>query len=360
MARSSSDTAIQDAFTAADLTRHQRALLHHTLRALDPGSALGFHASTTDSALAALIRAHDALDNHAAHEQPQRPLLLRVLRTSALCLRAALPIFPPRTGRPHLRAAITELTTTTTALSDAEPAHHRALARHSATTLEPLITAITDAITDHLRTLWDTTTGDPTRDTRAAAEIAVSVYLRGRDGEALKNDLTALLTTRTPTADDIAALLWPPPRRHHLTALVSGARHLTDSTTCSPAPASGPSPSTTPAPDPPRTPRSWPPSPPSPARAPSSRSPSTPPTSAPPPSSAAAPSARHSTSTSRATASPTSPSPAPTTTRSSAHPPARASTAPPRCHPPGPRHCAPPCASPTSPPRSRPPWPAPP
>ncbi|SES45564.1 hypothetical protein [Actinokineospora terrae] len=224
MARSSSDAGIQDAFTAAGLTRHQRALLHTVLRALDTGSAPGFHASTSDSALVALIRAHDVLRSHAEHEQPQGRLLLRVLRTNSLCIANGLAIFPPGSGRASLRAAIDELAATTTALTTTDRAHHRAVTRASAAVLDPLITAIADAVTDRFHTLWDT----PTTDAKAAAEIAVSVHLAGRDRAALANDLTSLLTGSRPSAADIAALLWPPPRRHHVTVLVSGARSLAD------------------------------------------------------------------------------------------------------------------------------------
>ncbi|GAA3001737.1 FUSC family protein [Actinokineospora diospyrosa] len=218
MARSSSDTGLQEAFTAAGLTRRQRSLLQTVLRALDNGSGPGFHAATSDSALVALIRAHDALSNHAAHGHPHGRLLLRVLRTSAACVRTALPILP------SLRTAITELDTMAEALRDTDPAEHQVLTRASATALEPVITSATDAITDHLLALWDATVS-PNHDAKAAAEIAVSVYLRGRDREALRKDLATLLTG-TPTAADLAAVLWPPPRRHHVTVLVSGARTL--------------------------------------------------------------------------------------------------------------------------------------
>ncbi|MEV7551977.1 hypothetical protein AB0N89_20360 [Amycolatopsis sp. NPDC089917] len=62
-------------------------------------------------------------------------------------------------------------------------------------------------------------------DPRLAAEIAVAVYIQGRDWEALKTDLANLLVRR-PTAAEVSALLWPPRSRHFVTALVSGARSL--------------------------------------------------------------------------------------------------------------------------------------
>ncbi|MBM7774479.1 hypothetical protein JOD54_004683 [Actinokineospora baliensis] len=89
-----------------------------------------------------------------------------------------------------------------------------------------MITSVADAITAQMRALWDASAGNPGRDAKAAGEIAVSVYLGGRDHQALKRDMTTLLSRGRPTADDIVALLWPPPRRHHVTVMVSGARSL--------------------------------------------------------------------------------------------------------------------------------------
>ncbi|WP_143261631.1 hypothetical protein [Allokutzneria sp. NRRL B-24872] len=217
MARSSSDTRVREAFVTAGLTRRQQSLLHTVLRALDNGSALGFHAATSDSALVALIRAHDALQSHIAHDQPQGRQLLRVLRTSAVCVRAALPGFPARAG---LRAALHELEATTEALT-ANP-----LQRPDTSALESWITDIAKAVEERLGTLWDARAVDLGKEAKAAAEIAVSVYLRGRDADALKHDLTNLLAKGRPDAAAISALLWPTPRRHYLTVLVSGARSL--------------------------------------------------------------------------------------------------------------------------------------
>ncbi|MGW3993203.1 hypothetical protein ACWEF6_06915 [Amycolatopsis sp. NPDC004772] len=226
MSRSSSDAGVQDAFTSAGLTRRQRSLLQTVLRALDSGSGLGFHASTSNSALVALIRAHDALRNHAEHAQPQRSLLLRVLRTSSTCARAGLPSFPVGTGRAELQAALDELAATTAALANADPAQQRALAGASAIVVEPLVTSLAETAADRLQSLWDAPVRATSRDASAATETAVSVYVSGRDREVLRRELIHLLTTRQPTAAEISALLWPQRRRHHVTVLVSGARSL--------------------------------------------------------------------------------------------------------------------------------------
>ncbi|GAA4023420.1 hypothetical protein GCM10022247_54710 [Allokutzneria multivorans] len=208
---------MREAFSAAGLTRRQQSLLHAVLRALDGGSALGFHAATSDSALVALIRAHDALQSHIEHDQPQGRQLLRVLRTSGVCVRAALPGFPARAG---LKAALDELEATTAALT-ANP-----LQRPDTRVLESWITTIAEAVEERLRTLWDARAVDLSKEAKAAAEIAVAVYIRGRDRDALKHDLTKLLARGRPGAAEISALLWPKPRRHYLTVLVSGARSL--------------------------------------------------------------------------------------------------------------------------------------
>ncbi|MFI6030775.1 hypothetical protein [Amycolatopsis magusensis] len=229
MAKASIDTAVQDAFITAGLTRPQRSLLHTVLRALDSGSGLGFHAATSDSALVALIRAHDVLLNHAEHSQPQRKLLLRVLETSSACAHTALPIFPAGSGHAELQAALAELAATRTlvaSLRDKDVAQLRAVTRARATVLEPLISSVTDAVAERQRTLWAAAAADVSLDARATAEIAVSVQIRGRDREALKHDLIRLLTKQQPTAAKISALLWPPLRCHHVTVLISGARSL--------------------------------------------------------------------------------------------------------------------------------------
>lgn len=213
------------ALTSAALTDAQHSLLQRVLFALDTNGHLGQHVATLPSALAGVIRAQAALDSHGAAGQPQWELLGRVVDAAVATVRQAAPAYRLG-GWADLAAAETELTTIARVISQREKSTPQSQTRQTALQLDRLLAALSDAVKNWVKPLWDGLVGDNSLAEQMTAEIGVLVALEGRDAAALYTDLLRLVSRGAPSADAVKHTLWPPAQSHRVTLAVHGTREL--------------------------------------------------------------------------------------------------------------------------------------
>ncbi|MBP5921184.1 MULTISPECIES: hypothetical protein [Streptomyces] len=221
------DAHAVEAFGAAPLTRQQRAFLEGLLRMLDPRAYATEHVSAVNSALLTLIRVHHALEgNVSAERQPVTRLLKRLTAPARVNMDTASLVFAavPDNAQ-HLRAARRLVHTLEATLTDSTPDHVK---RNYAARLGRLIAPASRSVRDWLVPLWESRT-TPGAAVTLRNEIAVAVALHGRDGLDLRTDLIALLkrtSPHAPTAEQLAAVLWPAERPFRVGLVVTGTREL--------------------------------------------------------------------------------------------------------------------------------------
>ncbi|MFE7760124.1 hypothetical protein [Streptomyces sp. NPDC057438] len=194
---------------------------------LDPRAYPTEHVSAVNSSLLTLIRVHHALEgNVSAERQPLNRLLKRLTVPARVNMDTASLVFAtaPDNAK-HLRAARRLVHSLEATLTDSTPDQVK---RNYAARLGRLITPVSRSIRDWLVPLWESPIS-PGAAVTIRNEIAVAVALQGRDGLDLRTDLVALLkrtSPHAPTAQQVAAVLWPTERRFRVGLVVTGTREL--------------------------------------------------------------------------------------------------------------------------------------
>ncbi|MEW2570215.1 hypothetical protein [Streptomyces sp. NPDC047070] len=207
----------------AGLSDGQRALLEAVLAASDPEAVLTRHVTSAPTAVAALARAHSALESRSrpgrSKPQPYSDKALALVTDARETLEAFAADFPSD----RVDGAVNTLTAVerggTAGLKSATDSAAQAAL------LAVQAAEVHTAVTDEFAAAWCGTAGAGTRE-RLALELAALCIMEGRQHHLLSDDVRTALSRGSLTVDRLLKVLLPQVRDFRVAVVVEGTSRL--------------------------------------------------------------------------------------------------------------------------------------